>query len=126
MFNPLNPTGSGAMLYPRSCWRQYGLGTGLACDGQMFGDDAPGATWEYTFTHAQLGRVIPFVTVPSNSIFFSQGLGNTPKAVNQPKKKKKGGTVRAGPAAAAAAADLAAAHALTGRAPGGGCCGLSR
>jgi len=90
VFNPLNPTGAGAMLYPRSCWRQYGLGTGLACDGQMFGDDAPGATWEYTFTHAQLGRIVPFVGVPSNSIFFSQGLGNAPKAVNQPKKKKKG------------------------------------
>jgi hypothetical protein len=53
-------------------------------------DDAPGATWEYTFTHAQLGAPVPFVSVPGSSIFFSQGLGNAPKAVKQPKKKKKG------------------------------------
>jgi membrane peptidoglycan carboxypeptidase len=92
VFNPTNPTTGGAMVYPRSCWHQYGLGnSGLACDGQMFGNDAPGATWEYTFTHAQLGAPVPFVTVPANSIFFKLGLGNAPKAVVQPKKKKQKG-----------------------------------
>jgi membrane peptidoglycan carboxypeptidase len=88
VFNPTNPTGGGAMVYPRSCWHQYGIGSGLACDSQMYGDDAPGATWEYTFTHAQLGAPVPFVTVPGDSNFFSQGLGNAPKPVNPPKKKK--------------------------------------
>ena len=89
VFNPLNPTTGGAMLYPRACYREVPGGQ-LSCPGQMYGDNAPGATWEYTFLHAQLGRAIQFVTVPSNSIFFSQGLGNAPKAVNQPPKKKKG------------------------------------
>jgi membrane peptidoglycan carboxypeptidase len=93
VFNPVDPITGGAMLGSNSCFRQVGIspGTGVQyCPGQMYGDNAPGATWEYTFLHAQLGRAIPFVTVPSNSIFFSQGLGNAPKAVSQPKKKGHG------------------------------------
>jgi membrane peptidoglycan carboxypeptidase len=91
VFNPVNPTTGGAMLGSNSCFRQVGIfpGTGVQyCPGQMYGNNAPGATWEYTFLHAQLGQAIPFVSVPSNSLFFSEGLGNAPKAVNPPKKKK--------------------------------------
>jgi len=87
VFNPYNPTTGGAMLYPRACYREV-PGGGLSCPGQMYGDNAPGATWEYTFLHAQLGARTPFVSVPGNSIFFSQGPGTAPKPV--PGKKKHG------------------------------------
>ena len=104
VFNPVDPITGGAMLGSNSCFRQVGIspGTGVQyCPGQMYGDNAPGATWEYTFLRAQLGRAIPFVTVPSDSRFFLQGLGNAPKAVNPPKKKKgpggPGGPGKGGP-----------------------------
>ena len=89
VFNPYNPTTGGAMTGIRASWHRYGIGTGLGIDSQMYGDDAPGATWEYTFLHAQLGAPIPFVGVPGNSIFFRQGPGTAPKPV--PGKKKKHG-----------------------------------
>jgi membrane peptidoglycan carboxypeptidase len=90
VFNPYNPTGSGAMLYPRACYREV-PGGGLSCPGQMYGDNAPAATWEYTFMHAQLGAPIPFVGVPGDSIYFRQGPGTAPKPVPGKKKKKKHG-----------------------------------
>jgi membrane peptidoglycan carboxypeptidase len=89
VFNPYNPTTGGAMVGTRASWDQfkYGVWSGLGIDSQMYGDDAPGATWEYTFVHAQLGAPIPFVS-PS-LLFFSEGPGTTPKQV--PTKKKHGG-----------------------------------
>src|ERR1022692_4628088 len=42
VFNPLYPTRSGAMIYPRADYRE--LGGLLSAPGQMFGDNAPGAT----------------------------------------------------------------------------------
>ena len=87
VFNPINPTGGGRMIYPNACYREVPAGY-QNCPGQMYGDNAPAATWEYTFLHAQLGRPIPFVSVPSNSIFYSQGPGTAPKPVNKPRKKK--------------------------------------
>jgi len=87
VFNPTNPTGAGAMVGDRSCWHQVQIGSGLACDSQMYGDDAPGATWDYTFQRAQLGSAIPFVGVPADSIYWSLGPGSAPKAVKAPKKK---------------------------------------
>lgn len=91
VFNPSSPTGAGAMVGDRSCWHQVQIGSGLACDSQMYGDDAPGATWDYTFERAQLGSAIPFIGVPAGSIFWSQGPGSAPKPVKAPKKKGKGG-----------------------------------
>jgi membrane peptidoglycan carboxypeptidase len=86
VFNPLNPTGSGAMLGYRSTYRQYPVGY-VYTPGQMFGDNAPGATWQYSFERALLGRPIPFVAPPS--YFFSMGSGSAP--ISPPKKKKKPG-----------------------------------
>ena len=60
VFNPLNPTGSGAMLGYRANYREFPGGY-LNSPGQMFGDNAPGATWEYSFSHANLGRSLDFV-----------------------------------------------------------------
>jgi membrane peptidoglycan carboxypeptidase len=91
VFNPNNPTGAGAMIGDRSCWHQVQVGSGLACDSQMFGDDAPGATWDYTFQRAQLGAPIPFVAVPAGSVYWTQGNGAAPKPVKKPKKNGHGG-----------------------------------
>jgi membrane peptidoglycan carboxypeptidase len=74
VFNPINPTTSGAMLGARACYASDPLyGYGNPCPGQMFGDNAPGATWEWTFLHADLGPNVPFPGPPGN--FFSQGGG---------------------------------------------------
>jgi membrane peptidoglycan carboxypeptidase len=70
VFNPSNPTGSGAMVGGRACYVDI---YGENCPGQMFGDNAPGATWEETFTHAYLGPNVPFPGAPGS--YFSQGSG---------------------------------------------------
>jgi membrane peptidoglycan carboxypeptidase len=86
VFNPLNPTGAGAMLGYRSTYREFP--GGYPNDpGQMFGDNAPGATWEYSFSHAFLG---PPLTFPQpSSYYFALGSGSA--AIAPPKKKKAGG-----------------------------------
>jgi membrane peptidoglycan carboxypeptidase len=87
VFSPINPTGSGAMIGNVSCYREV---TGAdACPGQMFGDDAPGATWQMTFLHAALGPPLNFVPVPPSSPFYSSGDGQI--SANPPKKKNNGG-----------------------------------
>jgi len=70
VFNPSNPTGSGAMEGARACYVDI---YGENCPSQMFGDNAPGATWEETFMHAILGANVPFPAPPSS--YFSQGDG---------------------------------------------------
>jgi membrane peptidoglycan carboxypeptidase len=86
VFNPLHPTTSGQMLgFPHACYRE--LGEGEDCPSQMFGDNAPAATWQMSFEHAAVGDS-SFVAVPGDSPFFSMGNGiNSPK----PKKPKKPG-----------------------------------
>src|SRR5215472_7651790 len=85
VFNPTNPTGAGAMLGSNSCYQDL---SGESCPGQMFGDNAPGATWEYTFLRAALGPDVSFVSPPGS--FFSLGTGlGPPKQVNKPKPPKK-------------------------------------
>jgi membrane peptidoglycan carboxypeptidase len=77
VFNPINPTTSGAMLGARACYASDPLyGYGNPCPGQMFGDNAPGATWELTFLHADLGPNAPFPGPPGS--YFSQGGGFGP------------------------------------------------
>ena len=88
VFNPLNPTTSGAMIGYRADFRQYPGGY-LGGSGQMFGDDAPGATWEYTFTHAYLGRALDFVAPPA--YYFGLGTGAAPPPPPKPKPKPKPG-----------------------------------
>jgi membrane peptidoglycan carboxypeptidase len=98
VFNPDNPTGAGAMLAPvHSCYREDpAFGGGLDCPSQMFGDNAPAATWQMTFTNAALGSpAAQFAAVPGDSPFFSMGNGvNSPKP---PKKGKPGGGKGGGP-----------------------------
>jgi membrane peptidoglycan carboxypeptidase len=77
VFNPVNPTTSGAMLGNRACYASDPLyGYSNVCPGQMFGDNAPGATWELTFLHADLGANVPFPAPPGS--YFSQGGGFGP------------------------------------------------
>ncbi|HEY6479054.1 MAG TPA: hypothetical protein VIZ00_03440, partial [Streptosporangiaceae bacterium] len=75
------------------CYRESPAdGGGESCVGQMFGDNAPGATWQMTFMHAALGPPVPFVGVPGNSEFFSLGSGvSSPKPPKPTKPGKPGG-----------------------------------
>jgi membrane peptidoglycan carboxypeptidase len=88
VFNPLNPTGTGAMLGYRANYREFPGGY-LNSPGQMFGDNAPGATWEYSFTHADLGPALAFQRPPA--YYFALGSGSAPIAPPKPKKKPGGG-----------------------------------
>lgn len=82
VFNPFSPTRSGAMVYPRADYREVD-GT-LSAPGQMFGDNAPGATWQLTFLSLHL-RAESFVYPPAYP-FFDLPLIFTPP----PKKHKHG------------------------------------
>jgi membrane peptidoglycan carboxypeptidase len=84
VFNPSDPTTGGAMINGNSCYRENpASGGGLSCPGQMFGDNAPGATWQMSFQRANLGSPAAFVGVPQDSPFFSMGTGiNSPKPAN--------------------------------------------
>jgi membrane peptidoglycan carboxypeptidase len=83
VFNPDKPTTTGAMLGQNACYREnLASGGGLSCPAQMFGDNAPAATWQMSFMHADLGGGPGFVAVPPDSPFFSMGDG-----INSPKPK---------------------------------------
>jgi len=85
VFNPLNPTTAGAMVGSNACYRDT---YGESCQGQMYGDMAPGATWEETFLHAALGPGINFVYPPQLYFSLGNGLG-APKTVGGKKPPKK-------------------------------------
>ena len=70
--------------YPYGCYRDNL--SGPICT-TMFGDNAPGATWQLTFEHAALGPPVPFVQVPPTSPLFSMGNGQNVARV----KPKPGG-----------------------------------
>jgi len=80
VFNPKSPTGSGRMLYPRANYRE--VNGALSAPGQMFGDNAPGATWQLTFLTLQL-RAKSFVYPPTYPYF------DLPLTYTPPKKKHK-------------------------------------
>jgi membrane peptidoglycan carboxypeptidase len=80
VFNPVAPTGRGAMIYPRADYRE--VNGFLSAPSQMFGDNAPGATWQLTFTRLHL-RPVRFVPPPAIP-YFNLPLTFTPK----PKKTK--------------------------------------
>lgn len=81
VFNPTDPETGGAMMGEDSCYREV-VGD-LACPGQMYGDDAPGATWQYTFLHLLRTLGHPSFIAPTDPLFFSLGSG-----VNSPTPKK--------------------------------------
>ena len=86
VFNPRYPTGIGAMLgCPKSTYRAYPGGY-VSCPFQMFGDMAPGSTWEYSFLRAALGRPLDFVYPP---LYYQPGSGQA--VIGPPKKHGKGG-----------------------------------
>jgi membrane peptidoglycan carboxypeptidase len=82
--NPGDPT-PGAMLgCPQATYRNFPGGL-VECPYQMFGDNAPGSTWELSFMQAALGPPKAFGPVPG--FYFSLGSGAAPP----PPPKKKGG-----------------------------------
>jgi membrane peptidoglycan carboxypeptidase len=84
VFNPVNPIRDN-MVGSDACYRDL---SGPECPSQMFGDNAPAATWEYTFLRAQLGPDVPFVSPPAS--YFSEGDGLGAPTTNGPKKGKGG------------------------------------
>jgi membrane peptidoglycan carboxypeptidase len=90
VFNPVSPHNY-PMMGSAACYRDL---TGLNCPGQMFGDNAPAATWQYTFLRADLGTDVPFIYPPSS--FFSLGNGLGAPKTNHPKKPGKGGPGQGG------------------------------
>jgi membrane peptidoglycan carboxypeptidase len=93
VFNPVNAI-TRPMLGQGSCYRENpAFGGGLDCPGQMYGDNAPAATWQMTFTNADLGNPpAQFVPLPGDSPFFSEGNGvNSPKPPAKPKPGRGGG-----------------------------------
>jgi membrane peptidoglycan carboxypeptidase len=91
VFNPNNPTGAGAMIGARSCYREA---WGENCPSQMFGDNAPAATWVYSFVRADLGPDVNFDFPPGYFFVGGNGLG-APKTVG--KKPPKNGGPGGGP-----------------------------
>lgn len=89
VFNPTNPTGSGAMEGAGACYREVGE-TVPSCVGQMFGDNAPAATWEYSFQRADLGPDVPFPKPPAQYFSLGNGLG-APTKPRTTKGTTKGG-----------------------------------
>ncbi len=93
VFNPVDPTTGGAMLgFPHACYQEDpAFGGGQNCPGQMFGDNAPAATWQLTFSNAALGSPPAFfVGVPTDSPFFLMGNGiASPKPPKPPKPPKQ-------------------------------------
>jgi membrane peptidoglycan carboxypeptidase len=87
VFNPLNQFTWGAMIGQNANYRDIGGILGSGSGSQMFGDDAPGATWEISFLRAALGAPINFAQLPFDSAFYSQGGG-----VNSPAPPSKGKT----------------------------------
>jgi membrane peptidoglycan carboxypeptidase len=86
-YHPDPPT---PMVGLNSCYEVQG--GGQACNGQMFGADAPGHTWQLSFEQAYLGSAADFVPVPGDSPLMSMGDGQSP-----PKQGgKKGKTGRGG------------------------------
>jgi len=86
VFNPTDPTTGGAMVGGNSCYRENPVfGGQLDCPQQMFGDNAPGATWQMSFMRANLGSPAQFVGVPQDSPFFALGNGfSSPKPPKAP------------------------------------------
>ena len=80
VFNPFYPTRSGAMLYPRADYRE--VDGSLSTPGQMFGDNAPGATWQMTFLSLRLPAE-SFANPPSYPYF------DLPLTYAPPPKKHK-------------------------------------
>ena len=79
VFNPRSPTGWGAMIGSRANYRE--INGALAIPGQMFGDNAPGATWQMTFLRLHL-RPEQFVSPPTYPYF------TLPLIYKPPHKKK--------------------------------------
>ncbi len=73
VFNPLNQITWGAMIGAHADYRDIGGGFGSGSGTQMFGDNAPGATWQITFLHADLGPVEDFVPVPLDQPVLLRG-----------------------------------------------------
>jgi membrane peptidoglycan carboxypeptidase len=93
VFNPIDPTTGGQMIGSNDCYRENPVfGGGLDCPPvQMFGDNAPGATWQMSFLRADVGNGTPFVGVPADSPYFSMGTGVNSPTPPSPKKGGGGG-----------------------------------
>ncbi len=83
VFNPVSPTGAGAMIGYRADYRE--VNGALAAPGDMYGDNAPAATWQKTFLLLHL-PARQFAAPPAS--YFRLPLTYIPP----PKKHKPGPT----------------------------------
>jgi membrane peptidoglycan carboxypeptidase len=89
VFNPVSPQLHPMVSPSGACYRDVAQLGGFQCPGQMYGDNAPGATWEDTFMRAALGPDVSFVYPPLS--FFSAGNGwGAPKTIGGHKKHGPG------------------------------------
>ncbi len=89
VFNPVSPHQYPMVSPSGACYQDVAQLGGFQCPGQMYGDNAPGATWEDTFMHAALGPDVSFVYPPLS--FFSAGNGwGAPKTIGGHKKHGQG------------------------------------
>ncbi len=90
VFNPVSPQRHPMLSPYGACYRDVPQLGGFQCPPQMFGDNAPGATWQETFSRAALGPDVPFASPPGS--FFIEGSGwGAPKTIGPKKKPGKGG-----------------------------------
>jgi membrane peptidoglycan carboxypeptidase len=90
VFNPVSPHQYPMVSPSGACYQDVAQLGGFQCPGQMYGDNAPGATWEDTFMHAALGPDVSFAYPPLS--FFSLGNGwGAPKTIGGHKKHGPGG-----------------------------------
>ena len=75
------------MIGPHADYRDISGTFGSGSGTQMFGDDAPGATWQITFLHADLGPVENFVPVPATA----RSTPRAPASTRPSRPKKHGG-----------------------------------
>ena len=85
VFNPVSPT-TYTMAGSSACYR--GESGGASCPSEMFGANAPAATWHMAFDHANLRGATPFGTVPQSSPLWGQGNGQAgpPAGTGKPGK----------------------------------------
>jgi membrane peptidoglycan carboxypeptidase len=92
VFNPISPTLKDTMGGANACYRAwYGE---QDCPGEMFGANAPGSTWRYTFDLANLTGSHAFALVSPDSELWSKGNGQyvpPPPSTKKPGKGGKGG-----------------------------------
>jgi membrane peptidoglycan carboxypeptidase len=92
VFNPLSPTVYNTMAGETACYHStMPSAPGLDCPAEMYGANAPGSTFYYTFSHLNLGPFEYFTAVPQSSSLWSKGNGTVAVKPSPPAGNNGGG-----------------------------------